>query len=117
MDEGMQRHGNAGHDGFKLRSRDGHFEMVSFDLKRVEGGYWMWVACDVDGHDGGHWIAPATGDATPAPHGRSVGPVRVVSRPYVWPSPVEAFAARDAWEEQDGVNPSGDEPDDWADPL
>lgn len=77
--------------GMKLRSRDGHFEMVSFDLKRVEGGYWMWVECKFDGHNGGHWLAPDP--ATP-------GAVRVIYEPHLWGDPVAAFAARDRWETQ-----------------
>ncbi|HLZ20502.1 MAG TPA: hypothetical protein VKQ30_00045 [Ktedonobacterales bacterium] len=78
--------------GLQLRSRDGHFEMVSFELKTQQGGFWMWVACDFDGHQGGHWLAP---DPT--------GPTRLVvlSRPYLWPSATEAYAARDRWERDD----------------
>lgn len=79
--------------GFTLRSRDGHFEMVGFDLKRVEGGYWMWVECKFDGHNGGHWLAPDS--AAP-------GAIAMIYEPYLWPGPVEAFAARDRWEAQQG---------------
>jgi len=82
----------AQHDrGMKLRSRDGHFEMADFDLKRVDEGYWMWIECKFDGHNGGHWLAPdpQTSDA-----------VRVLYEPYHWPDAVTAFAARDRWEAQ-----------------
>lgn len=78
--------------GLQLRCRDGHFEMAPFELKRQEGGYWMWVACEFDGHHGGHWLAP---DAQHA------GRIAVGSAPYLWPDPVAAFAARDRWEQQD----------------
>lgn len=78
--------------GLQLRCRDGHFEMAMFDLKRTDGGYWMWVTCEFDGHRGGHWLAPDPG--TP-------GVVMVTSDPYAWPSAVEAFAARDRWEAQE----------------
>lgn len=77
--------------GMKLRSRDGHFEMADFDLKRVDNGYWMWIECKFDGHNGGHWLAPDPGAA---------GAVRVLYEPHVWADPVEAFAARDRWEAQ-----------------
>lgn len=77
--------------GMKLRSRDGHFEMADFDLKRVETGFWMWIECKFDGHNGGHWLAP-----DPA----AAGAVRVLYEPYVWADPVAAFAARDRWEAQ-----------------
>jgi hypothetical protein len=79
--------------GLQLRCRNGHFEMAAFELKRQENGYWMWVECDFDGHRGGHWLAPDPED--PAA-------VYVSSQPYLWPSSVEAFAARDRWEQQDG---------------
>ena len=82
----------AQHDrGMKLRSRDGHFEMADFDLKRVEGGYWMWIECKFDGHNGGHWLAP---DA------QTPGAVAVLYEPFLWPDAVTAFAARDRWEAQ-----------------
>jgi hypothetical protein len=82
----------AQHDqGMKLRSRDGHFEMADFELKRVEQGYWMWIECKFDGHNGGHWLAPDT-DAADA--------VCVLYEPYLWADPVVAFAARDRWEAQ-----------------
>lgn len=77
--------------GMKLRSRDGHFEMVDFELKRAEQGYWMWIECKFDGHNGGHWLAPDPS----APDA-----VRVLYEPYLWSDPVEAFAARDRWESQ-----------------
>jgi hypothetical protein len=77
--------------GFKLRSRDGHFEMVEFDLKRVEGGYWMWVECKFDGHNGGHWLAPDPSKS---------GAITMIYDPYIWPDPVTAFDARDRWEAQ-----------------
>lgn len=77
--------------GMKLRSRDGHFEMADFELKRMEQGYWMWIECKFDGHNGGHWLAPNP-DAP--------GDMRVLYEPYVWGDPVEAFAARDRWEAQ-----------------
>lgn len=76
----------------QLRCRDGHFEMVSFELKSLEGGFWMWVACDFDGHHGGHWLTP-----DPAHPARLL----VASQPYLWPSAGEAFDARDRWERQD----------------
>ena len=81
----------AQHDrGMKLRSRDGHFEMADFELKRVEQGYWMWIECKFDGHNGGHWLAPdPAADA-----------VCVLYEPYLWADPVVAFAARDRWEAQ-----------------
>ncbi len=77
--------------GMKLRSRNGHFEMADFELKRVEEGYWMWMECKFDGHNGGHWLAPdpQTPDA-----------IRVLYEPYVWADAVVAFAARDRWEAQ-----------------
>lgn len=78
--------------GLQLRCRDGHFEMAPFELKRQEGGYWMWVACDFDGHAGGHWLAPDPHDADC---------IIVGSSPHLWPDPVAAFAARDRWEQQD----------------
>ena len=78
----------------QLRSRDGHFEMVSFELKTVENGFWMWVACDFDGHHGGHWLA-----LDPSDLARLV----VAAQPFLWPSAVEAFAARDRWERQEGA--------------
>ena len=77
--------------GLKLRCRDGHFEMVEFELKRQDEGFWMWVECDFQGHEGGHWIAPDV--ASPQF-------VVVATQPYVWPSASEAFAARDRWEAQ-----------------
>jgi len=77
--------------GLKLRSRDGHFEMATFELKQQSAGFWMWVSCDFGEHNGGHWLAP---DA------QTPGAVRVISTPYCWPSAVDAFAARDRWEEQ-----------------
>ncbi len=80
--------------GLKLRSRDGHFEMASFELKQQPEGFWMWVACDFGDHNGGHWLAPDPEDASPT------GPVVVTSTPYCWPSAVDAFAARDRWEDQ-----------------
>ena len=78
--------------GLQLRSRDGHFEMVSFELKTLENGFWMWVACDFDGHHGGHWLAPDPSD-----------PARLVvaSRPHLWPRASDAYDARDRWEQQD----------------
>ena len=78
--------------GLQLRCRDGHFEMVSFELKSLENGCWMWVACDFDGHQGGHWLAPDPAD-----------PARllVTSQPYLWASASEAYAARDRGERQD----------------
>jgi len=80
--------------GLKLRSRDGHFEMVAFDIQRQEAGYWMWVECDFSEHQGGHWLAPdLSNDATP-------DAVLVTSIPYCWPDAVAAFAARDRWEAQ-----------------
>lgn len=82
-----------GQRGLQLRCRDGHFEMAMFDLKRQEDGYWMWVACELDGHRGGHWLAPDPSK----PQG-----VVVVADPYCWPSAVEAFAACDRWEAQEG---------------
>ncbi|MGH2517847.1 MAG: hypothetical protein ACRDHP_19545, partial [Ktedonobacterales bacterium] len=77
-----------------LLCRDGHFEMVSFELKNLESGCWMWVACEFDGHHGGHWLAPDSRD-----------PARLVvaSQPYLWPSAHDAYAARDHWEQQDGA--------------
>lgn len=78
--------------GLQLRCRDGHFEMAPFELKRQEGGYWMWVACEFDGHHGGHWLAPDP---------RTPGHIAVASDPHLWPDPVAAFAARDRWELQD----------------
>lgn len=81
-----------GERGLQLRCRDGHFEMAPFELKRQEGGYWMWVACEFDGHDGGHWLTPDPQEASR---------VFVGSEPYLWPTPVAAFAARDRWEQQD----------------
>ena len=80
--------------GLQLRSRDGHFEMASFELKRQEGGFWMWVACDFDGHHGGHWLAPG-------PSGSAH--VIVTSAQYLWPSATDAYAARDRWEQQEQV--------------
>lgn len=77
--------------GFTLRSRDGHFEMAEFDLKRVEDGYWMWVECKFDGHNGGHWLAPDPAKA---------GAVVMLYEPALWPDPVTAFAARDRWDAQ-----------------
>lgn len=77
--------------GFTLRSRDGHFEMAEFDLKRVETGYWMWVECKFDGHNGGHWLAPDP---------QTQGAIRMIYEPYLWADPVEAFAARDRWDIQ-----------------
>lgn len=80
------------HDrGLQLRSRDGHFEMVAFEIKRQERGFWMWVACDFDGHQGGHWLAP---DLTNTAH------LVVSSEPYLWPTATDAYAARDRWEQQ-----------------
>jgi hypothetical protein len=79
--------------GMKLRSRDGHFEMADFDLKRVENGYWMWIECKFDGHNGGHWLAP---------DGQDTERVVVASVPYQWPSAVDAFAARDRFAAQQG---------------
>ena len=81
-----------GERGLQLRCRDGHFEMAPFELKRQEGGYWLWVACDFDGHAGGHWLAPDP---------RNPGRIAVGSKPYHWPDPVTAFAARDQWEQQE----------------
>lgn len=78
----------------KLRSVNGHFEMAEFDLKRVEQGYWMWVECKFDGHNGGHWLAPDP---------QAPGAVRVIYEPFTWPDAVAAFAARDAWEAQEGA--------------
>ena len=77
--------------GMKLRSRDGHFEMADFELKRVEQGYWMWMECKFDGHNGGHWLAP---DPT------ATGAIRVVYEPHAWADAVAAFDARDRWESQ-----------------
>jgi hypothetical protein len=77
--------------GFTLRSNDGHFEMAGFDIKRVEGGYWMWVECKFDGHNGGHWLAPDPERA---------GAVVMIYEPYLWLDAVAAFAARDQWEVQ-----------------
>lgn len=79
--------------GLKLRCRDGHFEMASFDLKRENDGFWMWVECDFDGHQGGHWLAP---DTATAPNR-----VRVTEHPYLWPSATDAYSARDRWEAQE----------------
>lgn len=79
--------------GYKLRCRDGHFEMVPFEIATRPEGCWMWVSCEVDGHRGGHWLAPDPG--TP-------GAVVVRSEPYAWPSAHDAFAARERWEAQVG---------------
>ena len=80
--------------GLKLRCRDGHFEMVAFEMKSQPDGVWMWVECEFDGHHGGHWLAPDL--TTPAR-------VLVASAPYAWPSATAAYAARDQWEEQQEV--------------
>ena len=77
--------------GMKLRSRDGHFEMADFELKRVEHGYWMWMECKFDGHNGGHWLAPDP---------QTPGDVRVIYEAFAWHDAVAAFAARDRWEAQ-----------------
>lgn len=77
--------------GMKLRSRDGHFEMVDFDLKRAENGYWMWIECKFDGHNGGHWLAPDP---------KTPGAIQVLYEPYSWGDAVAAFAARDRWQAQ-----------------
>lgn len=79
--------------GLKLRCRDGHFEMAAFELRHVPEGYWMWVACEFAGHQGGHWLCPDPEQADQ---------VMVVEEPYCWPGVVEAFAARDRWEAQEG---------------
>lgn len=78
--------------GLKLRCRDGHFEMASFELKGQTEGFWMWVSCDFGGPAGGHWLAP-----DPAQAGR----VMVTSQAYCWPSAVGAYEARDRWEAQE----------------
>lgn len=80
--------------GLQLRCRNGHFEMATFELKSQQDGYWMWVTCEFDGHHGGHWLAP-----DPAHPGR----LYVTTAPYHWPSALEAYAARDRWEEQEGA--------------
>lgn len=77
--------------GSQLRCRDGHFEMVPFDVKRQDGGFWMWVSCEFDGHQGGHWLAPDP---------RRPDQLHVTSTPYLWPSAMEAYAARERWAEQ-----------------
>ncbi len=77
--------------GLQLRCRDGHFEMASFELKTRPDGFWMWVACEFDGHHGGHWLAPDP---------ERPGSLLVSTTPYLWPSALEAYAARDRWEEQ-----------------
>lgn len=83
----------ASERGLQLRCREGHFEMAAFELSRRENGFWMWVSCEFDGHRGGHWLSPDPG----GPEGR----VRVTSEPYLWPNALDAYAARDRWEEQD----------------
>lgn len=77
--------------GSQLRCRDGHFEMVPFDVKRQDGGFWMWVSCEFDGHQGGHWLAPDP---------QRPDQLHVTSTPYLWPSATEAYAARERWAEQ-----------------
>ena len=77
--------------GLKLRSRGGHFEMVPFELRRSERGFWMWVECEFDGHYGGHWLAPDPTDP---------GRIIVVEQPYEWPGAAAAYDARDRWEQQ-----------------
>lgn len=84
----------ASHErGLKLRCRDGHFEMAAFELHHAPEGYWMWVACEFAGHQGGHWLRPDH---------EHEDRIVVVEEPYCWGSVVEAFAARDHWEEQEG---------------
>lgn len=78
--------------GQQLRGRNGHFEMAAFELKKQPDGFWMWVSCDFDGHQGGHWLAP-----DPQRPNR----LFVTSEPYLWPTALEAYAARDRWDEQD----------------
>lgn len=65
--------------------------MVPFDVKRQDGGFWMWVSCEFDGHQGGHWLAPDP---------RRPDQLHVTSTPYLWPSAMEAYAARERWAEQ-----------------
>lgn len=77
--------------GHQLRCRDGHFEMAPFEVKRQEGGFWMWVACEFDGHQGGHWLAPDLSQPDQ---------LHVTSTPYLWSSATEAYAARDRWAAQ-----------------
>ena len=78
--------------GHQLRSRDGHFEMATLELKNAGDGCWMWVACDFDGHHGGHWLAPD--HAHP-------DRLAVTTTPYVWPDASSAYAAREQWERQE----------------
>lgn len=78
--------------GQQLRGRNGHFEMATFELKKQPDGFWMWVSCDFDGHQGGHWLAP-----DPERPNRVV----VGSVSYLWPTALEAYAARDRWAEQE----------------
>ena len=80
--------------GTQLRSRDGHFEMATFEVGTRPDGFWMWVACDFDGHHGGHWIAPDESEPDK---------LLVQTDPYCWPTAVEAYAARDRWIAQENA--------------